>query len=141
MDRSLTYYTGTYINTICKHIKQEEQRDLSETKSQNKTPHLSRAEILLFHAKSMREIQPKGFVIQYKYSLYTLVFSAIVIYSLASSFLDAFLGVAFLVGGFFAGAAFFEIRDEIEKDTLAAGFFATLAPAVFGLVTFLAAAG
>jgi hypothetical protein len=52
----------------------------------------------------------------------------------------AFLGAAFFAAGFFAGVAFFTIlarKNEIR--TFAAGFFATLAPAVFGFVAFFAA--
>jgi hypothetical protein len=53
----------------------------------------------------------------------------------------AFLGAAFFGAGFFAVGPFYQIRNNETRNTLAAGFFATLAPAVFGFVAFFAAAG
>ena len=61
------------------------------------------------------------------------------IYALAGA--AAFLGAAFFGAGFLAVDAFYQIRTIEKISTFAAGFFATLAPAVFGFVAFFGAAG
>ena len=58
------------------------------------------------------------------------------IYALGAA---AFLGAAFFGAGFFVVGAFYQIRTIKRIITFAAGFFATLAPAVFGFVAFFAA--
>ena len=53
--------------------------------------------------------------------------------------MSVFLGAAFFGVAFFGVVAFYQIRiDGWWDDTFAAGFFATLAPAVFGFVAFFA---